>query len=72
MIPDKNRPEWADLVTGKKQYDLKNYVLQMRISQAIKDIHCGKYTTNNIVDQLHELCCKYERAVAEDIKTIFG
>ncbi len=72
MIPEKNRPEWTDLVTGKKSYILKNYVLQMKVSQAIKDIRDGKVTIRKVIDELFSLCTKYEKAVADDMKTIFG
>ncbi len=72
MIPDKTRPEWRFLVTGYKQYKLTNYVLQMKVYQAIKNIKNNKKTVQTAIDEIHSLCEKYELAVKNDMKTIFN
>ncbi len=72
MLPDKKRPEWKELVTGQKTVTLKNFVLQMKVTQAIKDIKAGKTTPEKAVDEIYELCSKYEKAVMPDMDAIFN
>jgi len=72
MIPDKNQPEWRDLLTGKKNYKFRNFVLQMKVNQLTKDVEEQKYSTQEAIDQLYELCCKYQLAVKNDIEMVFN
>ncbi len=70
-IPSKERVEWKHIVTGVIQHDYRNYVLQMKIHQAQKDVASKKISTDEAVGQLYDLCSKYAFAVQYDFKTIF-
>ncbi|MGI6479342.1 MAG: hypothetical protein ACOX0M_07855 [Salinivirgaceae bacterium] len=72
MIPDKSKKEWLDLVTGKGDYKLTNFVLQMKVSQAINDVNSGRIKPQKAVDEIHSLFTKYEKATARDLEEIFG
>lgn len=72
MIPDKNNQEWYDLVTGNRTWKLKNFVLQMKVNQSIKSIKENRATPKEMINQIYDLCSKYEVAVKSDMTTIFG
>ncbi len=72
MIPDKSKKEWLDLVTGKGDYKLTNFVLQMKVSQAVSDVNSGRIKPQKAVDEIHSLFTKYEKATARDLEEIFG
>lgn len=72
MIPDRNRQEWHDLLSGRKNYELKNLVLQLRVEQAKRDIQSAKCTVKDAINEIYDLCVKYELAVINDMKIIFG
>lgn len=72
MLPDKNRKEWVELVTGKQVYPLQNFVLQMKVTQTIKDIKSGKLSIDVAVHEIYELCKKYEKAISKDLDLIFS
>ncbi len=72
MIPDKTRPEWRYLVTGYKKYKLTNYVLQLKVNKAIKDVKSNTKSIQSSIDEIYSLCQKYELAVQNDMKTIFN
>lgn len=71
-IPNKDRIEWFNLVTGNMDIPLNNFVLQMKVDQAKKAIHKSKLTTEQAIDEIHSLCEKYKLAVSSDIKKIFN
>ena len=70
-VPDKNRPEWQQILTGEIEHDYKNYVLQTRIHQLRKDINYRTKTLDEAVTELYNLCAKYALAVQSDFKQIF-
>lgn len=70
-IPPKSRPEWRNIVQGRTDQQFKNYVLQMRVNQAINDIENGDISVSQAVDAIYELCSKYALAVQVDLKKIF-
>ncbi len=70
-IPDKNRPEWKQMISGKEKFQYTNYVLQAQITQMQNLIKEGKLTQNAAIDRLYELCSKYALAVQNDLKQIF-
>ncbi len=70
-IPDKNRPEWRQMVSDKEKFQYTNYVLQAQITQIQNLIKEGKLTQNAAIDKLYELCSKYALAVQNDFKQIF-
>ena len=71
-IPSKDRPEWKELLNIEREFDLKNFVLQMKVTQARKDIKKGKKTLTNAIDEIHALCEKYALAVKQDMETVFN
>lgn len=72
MLPDKTRKEWKQLVTGEKQFSLKNFVLQMKVAQTAKDIKKGRISVEEAVNDIYTLCKKYDKAVGKDVETIFN
>jgi len=70
-IPPKTRPEWRDMVTGSISHNYNNFVLQMKITQAIKDIQENRKAEEVVVDEIYSLCEKYAIAVQQDFKQIF-
>ncbi|PLX25000.1 MAG: hypothetical protein C0599_01370 [Salinivirgaceae bacterium] len=72
LLPDKQRPEWRLLVKGEKEYELSNFVLQLKVSQTATDIKKGKLSVEKAVDEIYELCEKYKHAVVKDMKVIFS
>ncbi len=70
-IPDVTRQEWRDLLTGKIDVKLDNFVLQMQVDQTRRAIKNSKITLEEGVKKIHALCEKYPLAVQSDIKKIF-
>jgi len=71
-IPSKDRPEWKNLLSPDSHIVLNNFVLQMKITQAKKDIKKGKKTVDNAVDEIYSLCQKYALAVKQDMEMVFN
>jgi hypothetical protein len=71
-IPSKDRPEWKNLLNPNSNIELNNFVLQMKITQAKKDIKKGKKTIDSAIDEIYNLCQKYALAVKQDMETIFN
>ncbi len=75
-VPPKNHARWADIVTGKKAYDLKFLAAKIMLGRVVRNVSAAP-TPENIreaVDQLHAI---YEKnasspSVQEDLQTIFG
>lgn len=70
-IPDKNRPEWTDIILGTKEYTYRNYVLQTNIHQLRREVVKEQKTIHQAIDELYELCSKYAIPVQLDFKNIF-
>lgn len=70
-IPPKNRKEWEMMVTGEIDHQYKNYVLQMKIANARKNILENKETIESAIDSIYLLCKKYSYAVHSDFVQIF-
>lgn len=70
-IPDPEREEWRQLVKGQIEHEFQNYVLQMKIHQANKQIAGGKKTVEEAVQEIYDLCAKYSKAVQPDFQAIF-
>lgn len=75
-IPAKTKPQWADIVTGKKTYELKFLAAKIMLGRLVRTISTSP-TPANIregVDQLHGLFEKNSASpsVQLDLKTIFG
>ncbi len=75
-VPPKNHARWADIVTGKKAYELKFLAAKIMLGRVVRNVSAAP-TPENIreaVDQLHAI---YEKnasspSVQEDLQTIFG
>ncbi|MDA3866629.1 MAG: hypothetical protein PF489_07760 [Salinivirgaceae bacterium] len=72
MLPEKNNPQWRRLVTGEQNYPLKNFVLQMKVTQTATDIRAGLLSVDKAVEDIYALCQKYEKAVSQDMEVIFS
>jgi hypothetical protein len=75
-VPPKTKPQWADIVTGKKTYTLKFLAAKIFLSRVVRDVSANP-TPAKIregVDQLHVLFEKNSASptVQDDLKTIFG
>ena len=75
-IPAKTKPQWADIVTGKKTYELKFLAAKIMLGRLVRTLST-KPTPADVregIDQLHALFVKNSasQSVQLDIKTIFG
>ncbi len=73
-IPSKHRHEWADLFVGPKELKLSNFILQMKVTNARKKIKEGSLSLNQAIDEIYDLCKKYQKAIGmeDDIRKIFN
>lgn len=71
MIPKKERPEWADLIKGKINPELSSFSLKMKISALRQNYKHGDMSVDDAIDDLYELCSKYEKIYADDFTIIF-
>jgi len=74
LLPDKNKVEWIDLITGKTKKSLKCNYLKMKIFQLNDLINDGKISENEAIDDLYVTLKKIGNDIdlKEDIETIFG
>jgi hypothetical protein len=74
LLPDKNKVEWIDLITGKTKKSLKSNYLKMKIFQLNDLINDGKISENEAIDDLHVTLKKIGNDIdlKKDIETIFG
>jgi len=70
-IPPKTRNEWRLMVTGEIEHTYKNYVLQMKIANARKNVMENTESIENAIDSIFVLCQKYSYAVYSDFVEIF-
>jgi len=75
-VPAKNKPQWSDIVTGKKTFELKFLAAKIMLGRLVRTIGAAPTPTNvrEGVDQLHALFDKNSASpsVQLDLKTIFG
>jgi len=71
-IPEKSRKEWQELLTGKINVKLENFVLQMQVDQTKRAITNSTLTLEEGVNKIYNLCVKYSLAVKPDMNTIFN
>lgn len=72
MIPDINRPEWEELITGKINPDLSSFSLKMKINSTKQFYNLGRMNLKDAIKELHELCIKYEKIYSTDLEKIFN
>jgi len=70
-IPDRKRPEWKGIVTGKIKHKYSNYVLQTKVHQLQKSVIYKRITVETAVNDLYKLCSKYSLVVQKDFLEIF-
>lgn len=70
-IPPKERPEWRQIVSPGSEFRFDNFTLQMKSADYAKKLTKGEITTQQAINELHELCSKYTLAVQTDMKRIF-
>jgi hypothetical protein len=70
-IPSIDREEWKKMITGEVVHNYRNFVLQLQLSQARKDVSTGKISLDEAVSKIHELCSKYAPSVKNDFMQIF-
>ena len=71
MIPYKKRPEWADLIKKKIDPDISNLSLRLKIDSLYQNYKHGEMTLEAAIEDLHELCERYEKYYAKDLARIF-
>jgi hypothetical protein len=75
-VPAKTKPQWSDIVTGKKTFELKFLAAKIMLGRLVRTIGAAPTPTNvrEGVDQLHALFDKNSASpsVQLDLKTIFG
>jgi hypothetical protein len=71
QIPPKEREEWRKMITGEISHQYSNFVLQLLLSQARKDIMKKRMSMDEAVDKIYDLCSKYAFAVKNDVIEIF-
>lgn len=71
-IPEKTRKEWNELLTGKINVKLENFVLQMQIDQTKLAIQNSNMKLDEGITKIYNLCIKYALAVRNDMNTIFN
>jgi len=70
-VPPKHRREWAELLTDDVERTFSNFVLQMKVHQACKEVKSGTVSLREAIESLHGICQKYSVAVHDDMKKIF-
>jgi hypothetical protein len=75
-VPAKSKPQWSDIVTGKKTYELKFLAAKILLGRLVRSIGSNP-TPSSVregVDQLHAIFDKNSASpsVQADLKTIFG
>jgi hypothetical protein len=75
-IPPKTKPQWAEIVTGKKTYTLKFLAAKILLGRIVRTVASdpSKANVDNAVNQLFDIYQKNANtpSVAEDMKAIFG
>ncbi len=72
MIPEITKSEWGDIILEKINPELSSFSLKMKINSVRTYFKSGRMTLNEAVQDLHELCVKYEKIYADDLKKIFN
>lgn len=70
-IPPKDRVEWQKMITGEIEHKFRNYVLQMKVHHARREINENSITLEDAIESLYTLCQKYIYAVQNDFEDIF-
>lgn len=75
-VPAKSHKTWADVVTGKKNYELKFLAAKILLGRVVRSVekNPSAENINAAIDQLRNVYVKNAdiAAVQDDLKTIFG
>lgn len=71
MIPPKEKQEWKDLIKGKIKPDITSFSLQMKLNTLTKTYSKNLISLDSAVNELFELCEKYEKIYKADLDKIF-
>jgi len=71
MIPDKSRPEWRMIITGKIKPELASFSLIHKINSLVKQYKTRQINLDQAIYELYEMCRKYEPIYRKDLKLIF-
>ncbi len=75
-VPAKSHKNWTDVVTGKKNYDLKFLAAKILLGRVVRSVVKDPSDENigAAIDQLRNVYLKNAdiAAVQDDLKTIFG
>jgi predicted RNase H-like nuclease (RuvC/YqgF family) len=74
ILPAPTHENWKKLLNGELDVSLKNFFLQMKVTQAKSLIEKGNITIESAIDELHDLCNKFKKAknMEDDLIGIFG
>lgn len=75
-VPSMSRPQWSDLVTGKKTYQLKFLAAKILLGRLVHSVKDNPTPANikSCVEQVYNVYAKNagSPSVQEDLTTIFG
>jgi hypothetical protein len=72
MIPVKSHPVWAQLVKGTTEHSFKLAACSMLLFNIRSQFKKDPSRLNALVEDVHKFFSKYELAMADDIKMLFG
>ena len=74
MIEPKDHPRWKDLLTGKIQHQFQLVSAAMIVSRCQRQVarDASQQTYEKNLDEMYAFFAKFENAVSDDIKAIFG
>jgi len=72
MIPPKSHAVWAQLVQGKKEHAFKLAAGSMLLFNVRTQFKKDPARLDALIDDVHKFFSKYELAVSDDIKVLFG
>ena len=75
-VPAKSQKQWADIVTGRKTYELKFLAAKIMLGRLVRSVG-PTGSPESIRDHVVQLPAVYEKSAASpsvqaDLKTIFG
>lgn len=75
-VPAKTHPRWAEIVSGKKAYELKFLAAKIMLGRVMRTVSADP-SPNNVREAAENLQSIYEKnagspSAQEDLKTIFG
>ncbi len=72
MIPDKSNEAWKKIIQGKIDHKFSSFSLQMKVNFLQRGYKNGLLKMDEAIDDLYQLCEKFEKIYADDINKIFN